>query len=160
MDDYEGLLRLHLATLSRERLQRMAAMITAELRQRAGLPAEDALFGGKAKDEGPACPYEVIVATYHRCLPGLAQVRMMSDNRKGAMRRFWTWVLTSKKSDNTRRAETLDQGIEWIEAYFQRAADNDFLMGRGNRTGWKADLDFLLTERGRKHVIEKTAVSA
>lgn len=160
MDEYEDLLRLHLANLPRTRLQLMAKMITAELNKRAGIEGGDELLGGKAKDEGPACPYEVIVATYHRCLPGLAQVRMMSDTRKGAMRRFWTWVLTSKKSDNTRRAETLDQGIEWIEAYFQRAADNDFLMGRGNRTGWKADLDFLLTERGRKHVIEKTAVAA
>ena len=66
--------------------------------------------------------------------------------------------------DGTRRAETSEQAMKWIEAYFLRAADNDFLTGRDQRNGshanWRADIDFLLTERGRTHVIEKTAVSA
>ncbi len=164
MDDYEGLLRMHLATLSREKLSRMAQMITAELRKRAGLPGEDPLFGGEKADDTPPCPYDDIVKAYHEALPELPQVRMMSDNRKGALRRFWAWVLTSKKSDGTRRADGPEQALGWIEAYFRRVNDNPFLLGRhpvsGERQGWQADLDFLLTEKGRKHVIERTRVAA
>jgi hypothetical protein len=37
-------------------------------------------------------------------------------------------------------------------------------MGRheasGKHAGWRADFDFLLTEKGKKHVIEKTEVAA
>lgn len=164
MDEYEELLRLHLARLSREKLQRMAAMITAELKRRAGVPADDALFGGKKAEDEIQCPYDDIVKAYHAALPDLPQVRMMSDTRRGALRRFWLWVLSSKKTDGTRRAETAEQALTWIAAYFRRVNDNPFLLGRhpvsGERQGWQADLDFLLTERGRKHVIERTAVAA
>lgn len=40
------------------------------------------------------------------------------------------------------------------------ARDNDFLMGRGHKApgheSWACDLDFLLTDKGKRHVIEKT----
>lgn len=160
MDEYEGLLQVHLTTLSKEKLNRMAQMIAAELRRRAGHDDGAPLFGDKKADAGPPCPYDDIVESYHLALPALPKVRLMTVSRTAAMRKFWAWVLTSKKSDGTRRAETAQQAIEWVDTYFHRASENDFLMGRGNRTGWKADLDFLLTERGRKHVIEKTAVAA
>jgi hypothetical protein len=80
------------------------------------------------------------------------------------MRKFWGWVLSSTKSDGTRRASTGEEALAWIDAYFARAADNDFLMGRSARSvehaKWTADLDFLLTEKGMKHVIEKTREAA
>jgi len=80
------------------------------------------------------------------------------------IRKLWQWVLTSKKTDNTLRAETAEQALEWIRGYFTRARDNDFLMGRGMRSGehanWQCDLDFLLTDKGMKHVIEKTRTAA
>lgn len=84
----------------------------------------------------------------------------MSDSRKKAIGTFWKWVLTSKKSDGKLRAENSEQALSWISAYFNRARDNDFLMGRNQQTGahanWQCDLDFLLTEKGKRHVIEKT----
>lgn len=165
MDDYEGLLQVHLTTLSKEKLNRMAQMIAAELRRRAGHDDGAPLFGDKKADAGPPCPYDDIVESYHLALPMLPKVRIMTVSRTAAMRKFWAWVLTSKKSDGTRRAENAQQAIEWVDAYFMRAAENDFLTGRNQRAtgahaGWKADIDYLLTERGRKHVIEKTAVSA
>ena len=93
-------------------------------------------------------------------VPELPKVRLMNDARRKAIRKLWQWVLTSKKSDNTPRAETAEQALEWIRGYFTRARDNDFLMGRGQRSGehanWQCDLDFLLTDRGMKHVLEKT----
>lgn len=165
MDEYEDLLRLHLTTLSKPKLTQMTQMITAELRRRDGHEGGAELFGGKPKaDEGPPCPYDAIVNEYHHALPDLPRVRIMSDARRTAIRRFWSWVLTSKKSDGSRRAETAGDALLWTRNYFQRAKQNAFLMGRhpvsGERQGWQADLDFLLTERGRKHVIERTEVAA
>lgn len=112
----------------------------------------------------PACPTQPIVDLYHEVLPELPRCRLMSDKRRRALATFWRWVLTSKKSDDTRRAQTADQALTWIRAYFERARDNDFLMGRTPRSGehanWQCDLEFLLTERGRTHVIEKTKEAA
>lgn len=108
----------------------------------------------------PNCNPQAVVNHYHAVLPELPKVRLMSDARRKAIAKLWKWVLTSKKSDNTPRAETAEQALAWIRDYFTRARDNDFLMGRGQRSGehanWQCDLDFLLTERGMKHVIEKT----
>lgn len=76
------------------------------------------------------------------------------------MRTFWGWVLSSRKSDGSRRAETGEQALEWIAAYFRRAAENDFVAGRSKpgpgHEGWRADLEYLLSKRGLKQVIEKT----
>jgi len=113
-----------------------------------------------AKPSLPNCNAQAVVDAYHAVLPELPKVRLMNEQRRKAIRKLWQWVLTSKKSDNTPRAETAEQALEWIRGYFTRARDNDFLMGRGQRSGehanWQCDLDFLLTDRGMKHVIEKT----
>lgn len=106
------------------------------------------------------CPYGRIVALYHERLPALPRIKLMPKARQAALRKLWGWVLSSTKSDNSRRATTAEEALEWIGGYFGRAADNDFLMGRTPRTGehanWRCDLDFLLTDRGKKHVIERT----
>lgn len=110
------------------------------------------------------CPYGAIVDAYHAELPTLPKVRLRDGKtwelRQKAMRSLWGWVLSSRKSDNTRRAETAEQALQWITAYFARARDNDFVMGRqapGNgHENWRADFDFLLSANGLKHVIEKT----
>ena len=80
------------------------------------------------------------------------------------MRSFWGWVLSSRKSDGTSRAETAEQALEWIAKYFGRARDNDFVMGRlrpgKGHENWRADFDFLLSTNGLKQVIEKTIEAA
>lgn len=118
---------------------------------------------GKA-DALPRCDTQSVVDLYHQALPELPAVRVMSDARQKAVRSFWKFVLTSKKSDGSKRAETAQQALEWIGGYFDRARHNDFLMGRGSKApgheGWQCDFDFLLSEKGKKHVLEKTQVHA
>lgn len=118
---------------------------------------------GKA-DALPRCETQSVVDLYHQALPELPAVRVMSDARQKAVRSFWKFVLTSKKSDGSKRAETAEQALAWIGGYFDRARHNDFLMGRGAKApgheGWQCDLDFLLSEKGKKHVLEKTQVHA
>jgi hypothetical protein len=112
----------------------------------------------------PNCPGEKIVECYHEVLPELPRVMLPTEARQRAMRKFWRWVLTSKKSDGQPRASNADEALAWTRAYFNRARGNDFLMGRsgGGRghENWRCDFDFLLTERGRTHVIEKTQEAA
>lgn len=108
----------------------------------------------------PTCPTQALIDLYHEHLPDLPMVRLQTKDRVRALRKIWAWCLTSKRGDGSRRAETPEQALEWFREYFTRAGQNDFLMGRTPRSGehanWRCDLDFLLTDRGMKHVIEKT----
>ena len=117
-----------------------------------------------AKPELPRCDTQSLVDLYHDTLPELPMVRLMNDNRRKAISAFWRFVLTSKKSDGTPRATNAEEAMAWIRGYFGRARDNDFLMGRGHKApgheGWQCDFDFLLTEKGKKQVIEKTKEAA
>lgn len=109
------------------------------------------------------CQYQAIVDAYHERLPMLPRVKLMDDKRKAAMRKLWAWILSSTKPDGTRRATSGDEAVAWLSDYFARAAENDWLTGKTpSRThpGWKADFDFLLTDRGLKAVIERTEAAA
>lgn len=112
----------------------------------------------------PTCQTDAVVNAYHENLPELPAVRLLNDSRRKAISAFWRWVLTSKKSNGDPRATDAQEALDWIVAYFRRASENDFLMGRhgsnGKHAQWKADFDFLLTEKGKRHVIEKTEVAA
>lgn len=113
----------------------------------------------RREEKYPPTPLDEIVELYHSKLPSLPRVVLKSEKRAKACRQFWVWVFTSKKSDGHPRAETAEQALTWIAEYFDRASANSFLMGTQPGKGheaWRADFDFLLTEKGRKHVIERT----
>lgn len=125
----------------------------------------DDLGDKKTSEEGakpglPVCPVQKVVDLYHEVLPELPKARLLNDGRRKTIQKLWKWVLTSKKTDTTPRATNAEEALEWLKQYFTIARGNDFLMGRTVRTGehanWQCDLDFLLTDRGMKHVIEKT----
>lgn len=113
-----------------------------------------------ARPSLPTCPTQSVIGLFHEVLPELPQVRLLSDTRKKAVSGFWKFVLTSKRSDGTARAHDAETAMVWIRGYFERARGNDFLMGRGVKSNghenWVCDIDFLLSEKGRKQVIEKT----
>lgn len=123
---------------------------------------------GRGKTPSVPCPYDAIVDAYHEVLPSLPRVLLRDGKtwaaRQKAMREMWGWVLSSRKSDGARRAETADDALAWLRGYFSRALENDFLMGRTHRSeehkNWRCDLDFLLTERGIKQVVERTLEAA
>jgi hypothetical protein len=112
----------------------------------------------------PNCPVEHVVQLYHELLPELPRVKLLTETRKTAVRKRWRWILSSKKPDGSRRATSTDEGLGWLRQYFAKARENDFLMGRAKRSAghenWQCDLDFLLSEKGLKQVIEKTGDNA
>lgn len=112
----------------------------------------------------PTCRAESIVNLYHEILPELPAVRLLGAPRKKAISSFWKFVLTSKRSDGQPRATDAESALVWIRAYFSRARENDFLMGRGTKAtgheGWTCSIDFLMSEKGRIQVIEKTKDAA
>lgn len=112
----------------------------------------------------PTCKPEEIVEVYHEVLPELPGVRVMDKAREKAIRERWQWVMTSTKPDGTRRATTADEGMQWFRSYFERARDNDFLMGRTAKApgheNWRPDIEFLMKSAGLKQVLEKTNLEA
>lgn len=115
-------------------------------------------------DKLPLCNRQAVVDLYHEILPELPAVRVMNDSRGKCISTRWRWILTSKRADGSRRAETAEDALAWLRQFFELAKQNDFLMGRGRRSqdhaGWQCDIDFLMTDRGLKHVIEKTGGAA
>lgn len=114
---------------------------------------------GNRRPEIP-CPYAQIVALYHDLLPSLPKAKLMTAARQRGMRKLWGWVLSSTKGDGSRRATSADEALQWFSGYFGRAAENDFLMGRTPRSAehkdWRCDIDFLMTDKGLRQVIERT----
>lgn len=106
------------------------------------------------------CEYQKVIDVYHECLPELSKARLLTKARERLIKQRWNWILTSKKPDGERRATNAQEALVWFENYFNRVRDNDFLMGRvkqsNDHKNWKCDIDFLMEDRGLKHVIEKT----
>jgi len=120
--------------------------------------------GGQTEQPEIPCPYAQIVALYHEHLPSLPRAKVTTAPRQRGMRSFWGWLLGSTKADGSRRATTADEALRWIAGYFAQASENDFLMGRTPRSaehaGWRCDIDFLMTPKGIKQVVERTKDAA
>lgn len=127
-------------------------------------PDESGRPTSRAATAVPPCPADQVVAIYHEVLPELPRCRLMTDARQKALRRRWAWVLTSRKPDGLRRAESVADGLLWFRTFFEHSRCSDFLMGRSTRSsgheGWQCDLDFLLSDKGLKTVVEKTEAVA
>ncbi|MCS6828337.1 MAG: YdaU family protein [Caldilinea sp.] len=99
----------------------------------------------------PRCPYEEIVAMYHRLLPMLPRCEVLTDTRKGYMQARWRQVCADERLDYR-------QGLEWFEAFFAYVADSRFLTGRApaapGRKPFRASLDWLMRPENFAKVYE------
>lgn len=94
---------------------------------------------GDDKPETKHPDYQSIIDLYHKILPQLPSVKILTDKRKSAMR-------------SCCQLKPSYYGIDFWEAYFEQASKSDFLMGR--KTDWKADFDFLVTKSKFVKVLE------
>lgn len=84
----------------------------------------------------------------------------MDKDREKAIGEFWQWVLTTTRPDGTPRATNDGEALDWTRDYMTLARKNDFIMGRGSRSpdhaNWRCSIEYLLSSRGMKKVIEET----
>jgi hypothetical protein len=112
----------------------------------------------------PICPYSEIVKAYHEALPELPRVLALNQKRKDGIAKFWRRVLIDTRPDTgERRATNASDALQWIRRYFEVARGIDWMMGRGQRSAeharWKADIDYLVSERAWPKVIDASGSS-
>jgi len=113
----------------------------------------------------PVCPYTKIVETYHDKLPELPRALTLNSKRMEGIARFWRRVLTDTRPDTgERRATNADEALEWISRYFEVVRGIDWMNGRGARSAdhprWRADIDYLTSERAWAKVIDASGGDA
>ena len=95
------------------------------------------------------CPVTEIVALYNQKLgPYLRTVRKMTPARAQAVRARWRDVAEIVKSQD--RATVM----EGMSDYFDKIARSNFLMGRVPGKAWRADFDFIFSQRGFTRIFE------
>jgi uncharacterized protein YdaU (DUF1376 family) len=94
---------------------------------------------GDYKPEKKQPDYQAIIDLYHRILPSLPMVKLLTDKRKASIR-----SCCSLKPSYI--------GLDFWDAYFEQASKSDFIMGR--KTDWRADFDFLVTKSKFVKVLE------
>ena len=95
------------------------------------------------------CPVTEIVALYNKKLgPYLRTVRKMMPARAQAVRARWRDVAEIVESQD--RATVM----EGMSDYFDKIARSNFLMGRVPGKSWRADFDFIFSQRGFTRIFE------
>lgn len=95
------------------------------------------------------CPVTEIVALYNQKLgPYLRTVRKMTPARAQAVRARWRDVAEIVESQD--RATVM----EGMRDYFDKIARSNFLMGRVPGKAWRADFDFIFSQRGFTRIFE------
>lgn len=95
------------------------------------------------------CPVTEIVALYNKKLgPYLRAVRKMTPARAQAVRARWRDVAEIVESQD--RATVM----EGMSDYFDKIARSNFLMGRVPGKAWRADFDFIFSQRGFTRIFE------
>lgn len=96
---------------------------------------------GQENQSYPNCPHQEIVDAYHLGCPTLPKVKLLTDNRKQALRIIW-------------RLKPLHQDINFWIRYFTYCGSLQFLTGRNDRQ-WTADFDWLIKTTNFAKVVEK-----
>lgn len=121
-------------------------------------PPEDGLFGEekvqKVEPSGaPNCPTQKIVDLYHKTLPELPKVTLITSARQTATRSRWRDLYGAGDF------VTVEQGIEVFKTYFEIVKSRDFLMGRckpggGREVPFRATYDWLMKQANFMKVCE------
>lgn len=102
-----------------------------------------------ASGKATVCPVKEIVALYNKKLgPYLRTVRKMTPARAQAVRARWRDVAEIVESQD--RATVM----EGMSDYFDKIARSNFLMGRVPGKAWRADFDFIFSQRGFTRIFE------
>jgi hypothetical protein len=101
----------------------------------------------------PPCPTKELIDLYHKHLPMLPRVELISDQRKKSLSARWRQIVTDEDMPKDADAEKLrEDALSWFDWYFNYVSKSDFLTGRSK--DWRADFDFLITASKFTKVVE------
>lgn len=86
-----------------------------------------------------SCPVEEIFKMYQTICTNLKKHRLLNDRKRKAINARWN--------------KEANKDIEIFREVFTNANNDPFMCGKGNR-GWKADLDYLMSEKGFVRALE------
>ena len=96
----------------------------------------------------PTCPHLKILESCGKHLPELPQPKPELWNGKNAdaLRARWKWVMTAKRKNGKRYAESQQEALDWFDRFFNYVAGSDFLSGRSGKwtncdLGWLVKAD-------------------
>ena len=104
----------------------------------------------------PSCPVEEIVELYHRYMPRNPPVRVIHKTRRRIMEARWreAAAMTCEPFGYRTKAE----GFAAWRAFFEVCNESAFLTNqmppRAGHENWKADFDFLISEKGFTRALE------
>jgi uncharacterized protein YdaU (DUF1376 family) len=89
--------------------------------------------------------HDQVIAAYHEALPSLSRVKVWSRKRRQALdARIRERVADGKPAD----------GLAYWQNFFAEVAASDFLCGRGSKSDWCCDLEWLLRPENFAKTIE------
>lgn len=94
-----------------------------------GSAADAAVVPGKPAD---ACPYQLIVESYHGHFPSGPKVTILNDKRKRAIAARWREVVSGKyrTSGEEQRKRSREEALRFFGRYFGYCEDLDWCTGR------------------------------
>lgn len=101
----------------------------------------------KGKATLPPPPLNELVDLYMLKLPMLPKVAKLTQTRIKHIRARWYERMSAGKYSTT------DEGLAYWGRFFAKVAITPFLTGENDR-GWRADFDYLMSERGFLAIIE------
>jgi hypothetical protein len=98
----------------------------------------------------PDCPFQELLAAYHKNCPSLPAVRVLTNMRMKHARCRWVQVCADEKWGK-------DEALDWFAKFFRMVEKSAFLTGRaaGNKRSWRADFEWLMNAGNFAKVVEE-----
>lgn len=93
-------------------------------------------------------PFESIKNLYNEVCTDFVGCRKMDDDRKRLIDKWW------RKRKQEDGFESEEEGLRLTRLYLEQAAERPFLRGEGARGAWRADIDFVFTEKKTTKIVE------
>jgi len=108
-----------------------------------------------AAGASPDCPHTRLIALFAEHLPELPHPKpeLWGGKNSQNMRARWRWVLSAKRTNGNRYAETPEAALRWFESFFRHVSKSDFLTGRSGKWG-NCDLGWLMKADNFAKVIQ------
>lgn len=109
----------------------------------------------RAGSTEPDCPHMRLLELFRKKAPSRPRPRseLWSGKKADNLKARWRWVLTARRENGQRYAETEDEAVEWFGRFFEDVEDSEFLSGRAKAQKW-CTLEWLVKKDNFDKVVE------